>query len=241
MVGKGKKEKGNKTQRKPESNQINFKKKDSSKIKCFHCHEYGHYATKFLHKKSRKKPSGGVVGGKLNTQFELYFTLVACMGNTIMGSVWYLNSSASFHMTGCKEFFSSLKEKDLKMHTKLRDDGRYNTTGIGTITFEREKTSALFLKDVMFVPRLKKNLISVEIFEDHGYDIIFNKGKSFLRHIVTRQVNRIGVRVKNLYKIEVGDFVALISKEEKVQSQDVGELYHRILGHLHHGSLQMMQ
>lgn len=31
------------------------KKKDLSKIKCFHCHEFGHYATKYPHKKRRKK------------------------------------------------------------------------------------------------------------------------------------------------------------------------------------------
>jgi len=37
-------------------------------------------------------------------------------------------------------------------------------------------------------------------------------------------VKQIGVRVKNLSKLGVGDFVALSNKEEKVQSQDVVEL-----------------
>jgi len=39
------------------------KKKDLSRIECFHCHELGHYATKFLHKKIRKKPSGAPASG----------------------------------------------------------------------------------------------------------------------------------------------------------------------------------
>jgi len=48
LVGKGKKGKWKKTQRKPESNQNNGKKKDMNKIKCFHFHEFENYATKCL-------------------------------------------------------------------------------------------------------------------------------------------------------------------------------------------------
>jgi len=116
-----------------------------------------------------------------------------------------------------------------------------SATEIGIVTFKRELGSPLHLKDVMFVPGLKKHLISVEVLEDRGYDVIFNKGKAFLRHIATRQVKRIEVRVKNLYKLDVEDCVALSSKAEKVQSRDVSELWHRRLGHLHHGALKIIQ
>jgi len=68
----------------------------------------------------------------------------------------------------------------------------------------------------MFVPGLKRNLISVAVLEDHGYDVIFNKGKSFLRHIVTRKVKQIGLCVKSLCKLDVEDCTALRSKVEKV-------------------------
>ena len=75
-----------------------------SKIKCFHCHEFEHYETKCSHKNSKKNTSGGETGEELASQFKLDFTLIACMANTIMGIVWYLDSGASFHMTGCKDF-----------------------------------------------------------------------------------------------------------------------------------------
>ena len=39
--------------------------------------------------------------------------------------------------------------------------------------------------------------------EDKGYDVVFIKGKFFLRHITMRQVNHISSRVKNLYALEV--------------------------------------
>ena len=83
-------------------------------------------------------------------------------------------------MTSDKELFSELEEKDLKMHIEMGDDGKYSVTGLGTITFEREHATPLTLKNVMHVPGLTKNLVSIAILEDRGYDVIFLKGKAFL-------------------------------------------------------------
>lgn len=138
-----------------------------------------------VHTKSSNKNLGGVAGQALTSQFELDFTLIACMANTVMGSVWYLDSGASFHMRRCRYFFSDLEEKDIYKHIELGDDRRYNATEIGTITFNRESWSPLHLNDVMFFLGLKKNLIFVAILEDHNYDVIFSKGKAFMRHIAT--------------------------------------------------------
>jgi len=70
----------------------------------------------------------------------------------------------------------------------------------------------------MYVPKLKKNLVSIAMLEDRGYDVIFSKGKVFLKHIATGQVNKIGIQVKNIYKLEVEECVALSTKAERVQS-----------------------
>jgi len=61
------------------------------------------------------------------------------------------------------------------------------------------------LTDVKYVSGLKKNLVLIAKLEDKGYDVVFSKGKVFLRHITTRQVKQIGSRVKNLYALEVQD------------------------------------
>jgi len=102
------------------------------------------------------------------------------------------------------------------MHIKLGDEKSYNVTSIGTITFQRESGSPLRLKDVMFVLSLKKNLIFVTVLEDHGCEVIFIKGKAFLRHIAMGQVKQIRVCAKNLYKLDVEDCVALSTKAKKV-------------------------
>eukprot|EP00253_Pinus_taeda_P033552 PITA_33552 len=140
-------------------------------------------------------------------------------------------------MSGDKNLFSTLEEKDLQMKIEMGDDGKYHVSGQGMVVFQREHEAPITLTDVKYVPGLKNNLES----RDKGYDVVFSKGKVFPRHIITGQINRIGIRVKNLYKLEVDDYATLSSKAEMVHYQDVGELWHRRLGLLHHEALKIMQ
>jgi hypothetical protein len=93
----------------------------------------------------------------------------------------------------------------------------------------------------MHVQGLKKNLVSVTMLEDRGYEVVFSDGKSFLRHKTMGQVEKIGIQVKNIYKMEVDGCETMMGKAEKVVSRDEGELWHMQLGHLHHGSLKIKQ
>ena len=127
--------------------------------------------------------------------------MIACLVSSMMGSVWFLDSGASFHMTGDKYLFVDLDEKDLGVNIEMGDDGRYSATNIGTISFERESGKPFILKEVMHVPGLKKNLISVAMLEDKGYDVVFSEGKAFLHSKETGETWRIGIRVKNLYQL----------------------------------------
>lgn len=109
---------------------------DLSKVKCFHYHENGHYAKNFPQNKAgKKKLAVAVAGEALASQFKLDLTLIACMTNTLMGGMWYLDSGALFHMTGKKDLFSDFEEKDLKKSIEFGDDGRYRATKIGMVTF----------------------------------------------------------------------------------------------------------
>ena len=102
------------------------------------------------------------------------------LGSSVMVLVWYLDSGASFHMTRDIEIFSDLEEKDLQIFIDMGEDGRYGVTEIGTIKFDRELGKPFLLEDVMHVLGLRKNLVSVAMLEDRGYDIVLSGGKDFL-------------------------------------------------------------
>lgn len=93
--------------------------------------------------------------------------------------------------------------------------------GVGTISFQKESGNSLHLRDVLYVPGLRKNLVSVATLEDEGYDIIFSRGKAYLQHLVSGCKKQISVRVKNLYKLQVETIAALSSKAGSAQSREV--------------------
>eukprot|EP00253_Pinus_taeda_P025393 PITA_25393 len=185
-----------------------------SKVKCFHCHQHGHYATNCPQKKKNKQAARSAGGEALASQFELDFSLIACLVSSVMGSVWFLDSGASFHMTGDRYLFFDLEDKDLGVHIKMGDDGRYSATGIGTISFEMESGKPFVLKEVMHLPGLKKNLILVAMLEDKGYDVVFSEGKAFLRSKTTGETQKIGFRVRNLYQLHVYGCTAMAGNAE---------------------------
>ena len=77
--------------------------------------------------------------------------------------------------------------------------------------------------------------------EDKGYDVVFSKGKAFLRNKTIGETQKIGVRVRNLYQLDVDGCAAMAGKAKGLVSQDDGELWQRRLGHLHHGALKILQ
>ena len=148
------KERKGKSKKNASQSGVKGKKQDMSKVKCFHCHQDGHYATNCPQKKKNKQVARSAPGEALASQFELDFSLIACLVSSVMGSVWFLDSRASFHMIGDRDLFSDLDEKDLGVHFEMGDDGRYSATGIGTISFERESGKPFLLKEVMHVPEI---------------------------------------------------------------------------------------
>ena len=53
--------------------------------------------------------------------------------------------------------------------------------GQGVITFQRERGGPLTVRDVLYIPRLRKNMIFVSTLEDKGYEVFFQDGKVLIR------------------------------------------------------------
>jgi hypothetical protein len=93
--------------------------------------------------------------------------MVSCLSSNIVSSVgWYVDSGASRHMTYDKKLFSRLQEQEGGMSVELGDDATYPMKGLGSISFQMPSGDVLELNDVLFVPSLKKNLLSISCMED---------------------------------------------------------------------------
>jgi len=105
-------------------------------------------------------------------------------------------------MTGAREFFLELAERALDIDIVLGDDRTVRAIDVGIVTLERESLPPFKVMDVLYVPGMKKNLISVFAMEEKGFDVTFSKGQvsMHLRGASITSTKVIGVRFGKLYR-----------------------------------------
>jgi hypothetical protein len=72
-------------------------------------------------------------------------------------------------MTGYKEILSYFKTKYFAEQVELGDDKCYQIEGVGSISFRLESGTRFHVDEVLYVPWLRKNLLSIATLEDKGY------------------------------------------------------------------------
>jgi hypothetical protein len=100
----------------------------------------------------------------------------------INDNTWLIGSASSRHMIGLKNHLTHFVEKETHLHVVLGDDARYNVRGVGTSTFQLDSNMQLKLEEVLYVPRMKRNLLFVSDSEDKGYKITFLEGRVLSWH-----------------------------------------------------------
>ena len=108
-------------------------------------------------------------------------------------------------MPGYREHLTDLIEKYSRLHVVLGDNARYTMKGVGSYSFQLDSDIPLQLSEVPYVPRMKRNLVSVSALEDKGYKVTFSEGKVLAWHKNSRMDSAwvIGVRENILYRFSV--------------------------------------
>jgi hypothetical protein len=130
-------------------------------------------------KRSLKEDKLGLPPKSKNNK-EYY--LISALSGTItkLEEIWLIDSGASRHMTGFKQNLANYHDKKFKAKVELGDDGTYDIKGFGSTSFQFHSGNIFHIDEILYVPGLKKNLISVLVLESKGYSIAFSKGKALL-------------------------------------------------------------
>ena len=94
-----------------------------------------------------------------------------------MVSFWLLDSGPSKHMTRFKELFVKLSEHESPHKVKLGCDYQYLVKGSGEASYKLDSRKSMKIKDVLFVPGLKKNLLSISALDAKGIRVAFVYGQ----------------------------------------------------------------
>ena len=98
--------------------------------------------------------------------------------------------------------------------------------------------SILTFADMLYVPGLTKNLISVSTLGDKGYQVKFRDHRVYMRPKgLNKSLDRvIGIGSEKVHRLHFEPTKGLVSS-----SNSQGELWHRRMAHLHHGALRHLR
>eukprot|EP00253_Pinus_taeda_P004316 PITA_04316 len=145
---------------------------------------------------------------------------------------WLIDSGASKHFTSYKEALHDMIEKETNLKIVLGDNTKYPVKGVGNVTLQLNQGNIIHLQDVLYVPDLKKNPVSISAMEDKGYKVTFSDGKVRVWKKNIKDAFTLGFRVDSLYQVR-GSPPSVMSCDTTLQS----ELWHRRFAHLHYKAL----
>ena len=199
--------------------------------KCYNCGKIGH-VSRVCKSKSKNDVSNIVCDA---------MTAIAC--NTEISEKaksWYLDSGATRHMSNNRENFVNLdKTEKLKVYTAA--DNFINSEGSGIVHLQMKSTknaaNSVKLKNALYVPGLRNNLISVSKVTNNDYTVTFAKTHA----TVNREDGSVALTATkhdDLYVVNEGPNYAMFSYD-KVDENLIK--WHQRYGHLNINDLQKMK
>ena len=101
--------------------------------------------------------------------------LLQGMNNFPIDDMWYLNMGASRHMIDMKTFPQSL-DKSHKGVVRFGDDSSVRYKGKGEVHVEYTNSERMIFENVLYIPKLKTNILSLGKLDSQGCDIHLRNG-----------------------------------------------------------------
>ena len=230
--------------------------KDYSQLKCHYCGKKGHIK-RDCRRKKREESAPGAEGSSLMAASS--FAAVASELAAISAEAgthsaarvaasktsghkysdeWILDSGASSHMTHDKSALQDFRSLKIASRITFGNGDQGMAEGKGDIVLHTPCGKAT-LRDVLYVPTLVTNLLSVSTAMDRGTDVKFDSIKHTVTLLQRGRAVLTATRRDNLFIVnrdKPAAHTALVATKESAAAQ----LWHRRFGHLSYDSLAKM-
>ena len=188
----------------------------------------------YKEKRENKDFDGSAKLARMNHWYKSFLT---CQGKTNDG--WFVDSGATCHMCSDETLFSAL-DKSHKGEVTVASGQIVQSIGKGNvkISLKRGRTKVdVMLHNVLLVPDLDGNLVSVRKLVSNGYVVEFRDDKCYL--LVGKQKMMIASFDDKLYKVCEAEKCFAATKEVNVD-RCVHD-WHRRLAHRNIGDIRLME
>ena len=93
---------------------------------------------------------------------------------------WWMDSGATHHVCARKELFSTFVPIQVEEMIYMANSATAKVEGTGKVCLKMTSDKLLTLVNVLYVPELRKNSISVSLLDKNGFKCVFVSGKIVL-------------------------------------------------------------
>lgn len=222
---------GNRMARSAGSNKSSRNNKgNKAQVKCFGCGQLGHYKNKCPSGSSNSESKSSESAKKLpDAKFANAFSAVA---GEYCNEDWFIDSGASRHMTFRRDILSDFKMVNCP-DISIANKELLPVKGCGTAHIIVNGID-IAIKNVLFVPTLGANLLSVGAMTEAGNVVSFGKNGCEVHN--ARGDLLIRARVYNgIYKVDARHIQCMLASNDKTVD------WHRRLGHLSFGGMNRLR
>ncbi|KAB2626287.1 retrovirus-related Pol polyprotein from transposon TNT 1-94 [Pyrus ussuriensis x Pyrus communis] len=204
------------------------------KPKCYNCEKFGHWARECTVGKLVQKANSA---NQVEVTGNLFYANSTITESKVNGE-WYVDSGCSNHMTGDSKLLIDMKT-NVVGKVQMPTGELMNVAGFGTLVIDTSK-GRKYVKEVMYLPGLKENLLSVGQMDEHGYYLLFG-GKMcsiFDGPSLDCLVLKVEMKKNRCYPL------TLIPNDQVVLRAGISKstwIWHKRLGHLHFRGLQQLK
>jgi hypothetical protein len=149
---------------------------------------------------------------------------------------WCLDTGATHHMTGRREFFTEL-DSDVWVSVKFGDASGVEIKGIGSIIFVAESSEHRLLTGVYYIPALRNSIISLVQLNESGSHVEIKDGVMRIwdrHHHLLAKVTR-GTNQLYVFNVQVAQPLCITAHRDDEVWQ-----WHERFRHLHFEALKRL-
>ncbi|GAU47720.1 hypothetical protein TSUD_285070 [Trifolium subterraneum] len=160
---------GNRSGRGGRGGRGGYKGFDKSNIQCYNCQKFGHFADECRGKNEAQDAEARVAKQDEGDKFEML--MVTIKDDSDYSDKWYLDSGCSTHMSGRKEWFTSLRSTQ-NSQVRFANNSTMAAKGMSDVSIKRKDGKYSMISNVLYIPGIKCNFLSIGQLLEKDYKIV---------------------------------------------------------------------
>ena len=208
---------------------------------CFNCNKFGHRASecrKPMQPRAHAHMTEVVTGGVHDMNLSAMVSEVNMVGSN--PQEWWIDTGATRHVCCDRRMFTTLEPVSNGEKVFMGNSATSDVAGIGKVVLKMTSGKELTLNNVLFVPEIRKNLVSGSLLIRHGFRMVFEADRVTLSK-AGMYVGK-GYMTDGLFKMNVMTVIPTINKKNfpVVYVLESSTLWHGRLGHVNYDSMRRL-